>query len=56
LGLSKSTREALVAMGREAFERLREAASVYGMLLDVSQSHKWIVVKLATDDGLRAAF
>jgi hypothetical protein len=56
LGLSKSTREALVATGREAFERLREAASVYDMLLDVSQSHKWIVVKLATDDGFRAAF
>jgi hypothetical protein len=56
LGLSKSTREALVATGREAFERLREAASVYGMLLDVLQSHKWIVVKLATDDGFRAAF
>jgi hypothetical protein len=26
------------------------------MLLDVLQSHKWIVVKLATDDGFRAAF
>ena len=56
LGLSKSTRETLVATGREAFERLREAASVYGMLLVVLQSHKWIVVKLATDDGFRAAF
>jgi hypothetical protein len=56
LDLSKSTREALVATGREAFERLREAASVYGMLLDVLQSNKWIVVKLATDDGFRAAF
>ena len=29
--MSKSTREALVAKGREAFERLREAASVYDM-------------------------
>jgi hypothetical protein len=54
--LSKSTREALVASGRETFERLREAASVYDMLLDVSQSHKCNVVKLATDDGFRAAF
>jgi hypothetical protein len=26
------------------------------MLLDVLQSHKWIVVKLATDNGFRAAF
>jgi hypothetical protein len=56
LGLGVSTYEALVATGREAFVKLREAASVYGMLLDVLQSHKWIVVKLATDDGFRAAF
>ncbi len=39
LGLSKGTREAIVATGREAFVRLRKAASVYGMLLDVLQSH-----------------
>jgi hypothetical protein len=56
LGNSISPRETLVATGREAFERLREAASVYDMLLDVLQSNKWIVVKLATDDGFRAVF
>ncbi len=55
LGLSKSTYEALVATGREAFARLREAAGAYGVLLDLSKSHKWTVVKLATDDALRVA-
>jgi len=38
--LSKSTRETLVATGKEAFRRLRETVSVYGMLFDVLQSHK----------------
>jgi hypothetical protein len=56
LGLSKSTYEALVATGRETFERLREAAGAYGVLLDLSKSHKWTVVKLATDDALRVAY
>ncbi len=53
--MSKSTYEALVATGKEAFARLREAAGAYGVLLDLSKSHKWIVVKLATDDALRVA-
>jgi hypothetical protein len=56
LGSSKSTREALVATGKEAFERLGESAGAYGVLLDLLRAHKWIDVKLATDDGFRAAF
>lgn len=49
-------RRAFVATGRAAFEKLKEAASVYGVLLDVLQSHKWIVIKLATDDAIRTAY
>jgi len=56
LGLVASTYEALVATGRKAFIKLRKAAGVYGVLLDVLQSHKWIYIKLATDDGFRAAY
>jgi hypothetical protein len=56
LGLSKNTREALVATGKEAFRKLREAAGAYGELLDLLRAHKWIDVKLATDDGFRAAY
>jgi len=56
LGSSIGTRKALVARGREAFRRLRESAGVYGVLLDLLKAHKWIDVKLATDDGFRAAF
>ena len=56
LGSSVSAKEALVARGREAFERLGEAAGAYGVLLDLLKAHKWIDVKLATDDGFRAAF
>jgi len=53
LGLSKSTREALVATGKEAFVKLKESASTYGELLDLLRAHKWIYIKLATDDALR---
>jgi hypothetical protein len=56
LGSSKSTRKALVASGKEAFVKLKEAAGVYGELLDLLRSHKWIEIKLATDDGFRAAY
>jgi hypothetical protein len=56
LNPSASASKALVARGREAFERLRESAGVYGELLDLLKAHKWIDVKLATDDGFRAAF
>jgi hypothetical protein len=56
LGNSISAKEALVARGREAFERLGEAAGAYGVLLDLLRAHKWINVKLATDDALRAAY
>jgi hypothetical protein len=56
LGNSINAKEALVARGKEAFERLGEAAGVYGVLLDLSKSHKWIYIKLATDDAFRAAY
>jgi hypothetical protein len=55
LGLVANTYEALVATGKETFERLREAAGVYGELLDLLKAHKWIYVELATEDGFRAA-
>jgi len=56
LGSSKGTREALVATGKEAFVKLRESAGAYGELLDLLRAHKWIEIKLATDDALRAAY
>jgi hypothetical protein len=56
LGSNKSTRKALVATGRETFEKLREAIGVYGVLFDLLKAHKWIYIKLTTDDGFRAAF
>jgi len=37
-------------------KRLRESAGVYGVLLDLLRAHKWIEIKLATDDALRAAY
>jgi hypothetical protein len=55
LGSVASTYEALVATGKKAFVKLRESAGVYGELLDLLKAHKWIVVKLAADDGFRAA-
>ena len=56
LGLVASTCEALVATGKEAFVKLREAAGAYGELLDLLKAHKWIEVKLATDDTFRIAY
>jgi hypothetical protein len=56
LGISVGTRKALVASGREAFVKLREAAGTYGVLLDLLKAHKWIYIKLATDDSFRAAY
>jgi len=56
LNPSASASKALVARGREAFMRLRESAGAYGELLDLLKAHKWIDVKLATDDGFRVAF
>jgi hypothetical protein len=55
LGIRKGTYEALVATGREAFVKLWKAAGVYGELLDLLRAHKWIYLKLATDDDFRAA-
>ncbi len=54
LGHGISPKEAVVATGKEAL--LREAAGVYGELLDLLKAHKRIVVKLAADDAFRAAF
>ncbi len=34
--------------------KLWKAAGVYGELLDLLRTHKWIYIKLATDDGFRA--
>ena len=56
LGLGVGTYMALVATGREAFVKLREAAGVYGVLHDLLKAHKWIHIKLATDDSFRAAY
>jgi hypothetical protein len=56
LGINAGSRRAIVAKGKEAFVKLREVAGVYGMLLDALQFHKWIVVKLATDDKFRATY
>ncbi len=47
---------ALIATGKEAFVKLREAAGAYGVLLDLLRAHKWVIVKLATDDCFRAAY
>jgi len=55
LGKSIGTRKALIASGKEAFVKLREAAGAYGELLDLLKAHKWIYIKLATDDALRSA-
>jgi len=55
LGISIGTGKALVATGKEAFIKLKEAAGAYGALLDLLRSHKWIEIKPATDDGFRAA-
>ncbi len=56
LGKSISIKKALVASGKEAFVKLREAAGVYGELLDLLKAHKWIYIKLAADDGFRAVY
>jgi len=53
LGNSMGAYEALVATGKEAFVKLREAAGVYGVLLDLLKAHKWFYIKLATDDTIR---
>jgi hypothetical protein len=56
LGISVGVCKALIASGKEAFVKLKEAASVYGELLDLLRAHKWIYIKLATDDSFRAAY
>jgi len=56
LGAVRGPTRALVAKGREAFAKLREAAGVYGKLLDLLKAHKWFDILLITDDALRAAY
>jgi hypothetical protein len=56
LGKKVGTHETIVTTGREAFVKLKESAGVYGALLDLLWAHKWIYIKLATDDGLRVAY
>jgi hypothetical protein len=56
LGKRVGAEKVLVATGKEAFERLRKAAGVYGELLDLLKAHKWILVKLATDVSFRATY
>jgi hypothetical protein len=56
LSNSISAKEALVARGKEVFVKLREAAGVYGELLDLLKAHKWVNIKLATDDVFRLAY
>ncbi len=56
LGISIDTGKALVTTGKETLAKLREAASVYGELLDLLKAHKWIYIKLATDDSFRATY
>jgi len=56
LGLDVGTNEALVATGRETYLKLKESAGVYGALLDLLKAHKWMYIKLTTDDGFRAAY
>ncbi len=56
LSLSISGKRAYVATGKEAFVKLKEAAGTYGALLDLLRIHKWIEIKLATDDVFRTAY
>ena len=56
LGSSIGVCKALIDSGKEAFAKPREAAGVYGELLDLLKAHKWIYIKLATDDGFRDAY
>jgi hypothetical protein len=55
LGKSIGVCKALIASGKEAFAKLREAAGAYGELLDLLKAHERIYIKLATDDALRSA-
>jgi hypothetical protein len=56
LGSGVGTGKALVTTGKETLAKLREAASVYGELLDLLRAHKWIYIKLATDGSFRATY
>jgi hypothetical protein len=55
LGKSIGACKALIATGKEAFVKLKEAAGAYGELLDLLKAHKWVNIKLATDDNFKAA-
>ena len=43
--------EAVIASGTEAFAKLRDAAGVYGTLLDALKSHKWNYIKMLADNS-----
>jgi len=56
LGNSIDKRRAIIATGKEAFVKLKEAAGTYGALLDLLRSHKWIDVLLAADKDFKTAY
>jgi len=45
LGRSVGPYEAVIAKGKEAFQRLKETAGIYGMLLDLLRAHKWAYIE-----------
>jgi len=56
LGKPKEENKALVAWGRETFIKLKEVAGIYGNLLDLLNSHKWVIIKLITDEAFRVSY
>jgi predicted CopG family antitoxin len=56
LGKPKGENVALVAWGREVFAKLKEAAGIYGNLLDLLNSHKWVIIKFITDEAFRVSY
>ncbi|MCC6020414.1 MAG: hypothetical protein LM577_03480 [Thermoproteaceae archaeon] len=56
LGRAIGPYSALIASGKEAYAKLWKAAGVYGKLLELLKSHKWISIKLATDDTFRTIY
>ena len=56
LGKNIDSRRALIATGKEAFVKLKEAAGLYGVLLEQLRSYKWIDVLLATDKDFKTPY
>jgi hypothetical protein len=48
--------QALIATGKDAYVRLKNSAGKYGVLLNITMSHKWVDLKLVTDDDFRREF